>query len=91
MTPIATNRLSPEVLEPVRGQLGVAHRVLDVRGLQDATGIERRDQSPFKVPVRATWASPAILSGASKAERKAAPQHISNGRYPGLSSIEQHI
>jgi hypothetical protein len=24
------NRLSPEVLEPVRGQLGVAHRVLDV-------------------------------------------------------------
>ena len=23
-------RLSPEVLEPVRGQLGVAHRVLDV-------------------------------------------------------------
>src|SRR6516225_6024629 len=29
-TPIATNSLSPEVLEPVRGQLGVAHRVLDV-------------------------------------------------------------
>jgi hypothetical protein len=24
------NRLSPEVLEPVGGQLGVAHRVLDV-------------------------------------------------------------
>jgi hypothetical protein len=30
VTPIATNRLSPEVLEPVRGQLGVAHRVLDI-------------------------------------------------------------
>jgi hypothetical protein len=30
VTPIATNRLSPEVLEPVRRQLGVAHRVLDV-------------------------------------------------------------
>ena len=30
VTPIATNRLSPEVLEPVRRQLGVAHRVLNV-------------------------------------------------------------
>src|SRR5262252_10782970 len=29
-TPVATNRLSPEVFEPVRGELGVAHRVLDV-------------------------------------------------------------
>jgi hypothetical protein len=29
VTPIATNRLSPEVLEPVRRQLGVAHRVLE--------------------------------------------------------------
>ncbi len=38
-----------------------------------------------------TWAGPAILSGASKAERKAAPEHISNVSYPGLCSIEQHI
>jgi hypothetical protein len=30
VTPMATNRLSPEVLEPVRRQLGVAHGVLDV-------------------------------------------------------------
>ena len=34
---------------------------------------------------------PAILSGAPKAERKAAPEHIINVSYPGLSSIEQHI
>jgi hypothetical protein len=34
---------------------------------------------------------PAILSGASKAERKAAPKHIINVSYPGLCSIEQHI
>src|SRR5262249_10558961 len=32
-----------------------------------------------------------ILSGASKAERKATPKHISNVSYPGLCSIEQHI
>jgi hypothetical protein len=30
VTPMATNRLSPEVLEPVRGQFGLAHRVLDI-------------------------------------------------------------
>jgi hypothetical protein len=30
VTPIATNRLAPEVLEPIRRQLGVAHRVLNV-------------------------------------------------------------
>ena len=35
--------------------------------------------------------APAILSGASKAERKAAPNHITNVSYPGLCSIEQHI
>jgi bifunctional non-homologous end joining protein LigD len=34
---------------------------------------------------------PAILSGAPKAERKAAPKHIINVSYPGLCSIEQHI
>jgi hypothetical protein len=34
---------------------------------------------------------PAILSGAPKAERKAAPNHIINVSYPGLCSIEQHI
>jgi hypothetical protein len=28
--PAAANRLSPEVLKPIRRQLGVAHRVLDV-------------------------------------------------------------
>ena len=33
----------------------------------------------------------AILSGAPKAERKAAPNHIINVSYPGLCSIEQHI
>jgi|SRR5262245_7281449 len=32
-----------------------------------------------------------ILSGAPKAERKAAPKHIINVSYPGLCSIEQHI
>src|SRR5215831_2760366 len=32
-------RLSPEVLEPVRGQLGVAHRVLDV--LMTEPGLQR--------------------------------------------------
>src|SRR5467141_3387734 len=31
-------------------------------------------------------AGPAILSGASEAERKAAPKHISNVGYPGLCS-----
>jgi hypothetical protein len=34
---------------------------------------------------------PAILSGAPKAERIAAPKHIINVSYPGLCSIEQHI
>src|SRR6516165_7433073 len=34
---------------------------------------------------------PATLSGAPKAERKAAPKHIINVIYPGLCSIEQHI
>jgi|SRR6516162_6325278 hypothetical protein len=33
----------------------------------------------------------AILSGAPKAERIAAPKHIINVSYPGLCSIEQHI
>ena len=50
--------------------------------------VERRDQLPFKVPVRGYL---GILSGASKAERKAAPKHINNVSYPGLRSIEQHI
>src|SRR5262245_486704 len=34
---------------------------------------------------------PAILSGAPKAERKAAPKHIIDVSYPDLGSIEQHI
>jgi len=34
---------------------------------------------------------PAILTGAPKAERKAAPKHIINVSYPSLCSIEQHI
>ena len=50
--------------------------------------VERCDQLPFKVPVRGYL---GILSGASKAERKAAPKHINNVSYPGLRSIEQHI
>jgi hypothetical protein len=33
-TPIAANRLSPEVFEPIGGQLGIAHRVLDVPRFQ---------------------------------------------------------
>jgi hypothetical protein len=44
VTPIATNRLSPEVLEPIRRQLGVTHSVLDV------AMAEPRLQRPGVVP-----------------------------------------
>jgi hypothetical protein len=52
-------------------------------------GLQRQAARCFLVTQEAssvelgTWCWPPILSGASKAERKAAPKHITNVSYPG--------
>jgi hypothetical protein len=60
--PIATNRLSPEVLKSIRGQLGVTYRVLDVFVAEPrlqcpgvVAGISKRVAATVPQHVRVDW------------------------------------
>jgi hypothetical protein len=76
----------------LRRLLAITHSpVMELPAARDATGWRIAYRLSFLPARSGVRRGPAILSGASKAERKAAPKHITNVSYPGLCSIEQHI